>query len=149
MSNRYHKAIIAAIIMVRVRPLPGKGKGKSQSDEFQLQQIKMTQTQKEVLADYDERLWALCYPEKEDNTPSRTTIAMTFWDDNQWTRPLPINFIETRYDNKQNDSVFEVKTNCYLKHFESALNCVPNIFLYFHNTVSIIVTINSVVIIHI
>ena len=75
MPNRNHKAIIGAVIMVRA------GKGKAQSVEFQLQQIKMVEAQKEVLQDYDGRLWALCYPEKEDNTPNRTTIEMTFWDD--------------------------------------------------------------------
>ena len=76
MSNRYHKAIIGAVIMV-VRP----GKGKAQSVEFQLRQTKMVEAQKGVLQDYEGRLWALCHPEKEDNTPSRTTIGMTFWDD--------------------------------------------------------------------
>ena len=66
MSNRYHKAIIATIIMVRQGP-PGKGKGKSASAAFQLQQKRMMeQIQKDVLRDYDGRLWALCYPEKED-----------------------------------------------------------------------------------
>jgi hypothetical protein len=118
MSNKYHKAIIAAIIMVRQGP-QGKGKDKSSSVEFQLQQKKMTQVQKEVLADYDGRLWALCHPEKEDATPPRTTIALTFWDDKKWTRPLPINFIDTRFDYKEKDSVIEVTTFRYMMYFEN------------------------------
>jgi hypothetical protein len=119
MSKRYYKAIIAAIVMVCQGP-PGKGKGKFTSAAFQLQQKKMTQVQKEVLADYDGRLWALCYPEKEDEAPSRTTISLTFWDDKKWTRPLPIHFIDTRFDNKEKDSVIEVITFRYSMYFENA-----------------------------
>jgi hypothetical protein len=114
MSNRYHKAIIGAVIMVRA------GKGKAQSVEFQLQQIKMVEAQKGVLRDYEGRLWPLCHPEKEDNTPNRTTIGMTFWDDEHWTRTLPILFIATRYSNKKKDSVIEVKTFHYSMYFENA-----------------------------
>jgi hypothetical protein len=72
------------------------------------------------LQDHEGRLWALCHPEKEDNTPSRTTIGITFWDDEQWTRPLPIRFIATRYSNKKKDSVIEVKTFHYLMYFKNA-----------------------------
>ena len=74
-----------------------------------------------VLKDYDGRLWALCYPEKEEDiVPGRTNVALTFWVDNKWTRPLPFHFIDTRSDKKGIDSVIEVRTNRYFKHFESA-----------------------------
>ena len=72
MSNWSHKSIISEVIMVL-----RAGKGKASSVEFQLRQKKWLQAQKGVLQDYDGRLWALCYPEKEDNTASRCTIGMS------------------------------------------------------------------------
>jgi hypothetical protein len=84
-----------------------------------LEKKKITQVQKEVLADYDGRLWALCYPEKVDMVSGRTNMALTFCD-NKWTRPLAFHFIDTRFDNKENDSVIEVATIRYVIHFESA-----------------------------
>ena len=80
----------------------------------------MDRFENDVLKDYDIRLWALCYPEKEDLAPGNNNVAVTFWDDNKWTRPLPFHFSDTRFDKKGNDSVIEVRTNCYLIHFESA-----------------------------
>jgi hypothetical protein len=66
MSIRCHKPILAAIIVVCPGLPPGKGKGKSSSIEFQLQKRRMDQFQKEILKDYIERLWTMCYPEEED-----------------------------------------------------------------------------------
>ena len=40
----------------------------------------------------------------------------------------PYIFVDTRFDNKAKDSVIEVKTNCYLKHFESALKLCAKYF---------------------
>jgi hypothetical protein len=120
MSIRYHKAILVAIIMVR-QGTPGKEKGKSASVVFQLQkQRMMDQIGKEVLQDYDGRLWSLCYPEKEEIVAGHNNVAVTFWVDNKWTRPLQFHFIDTRFDKKGNDSVIEVRTIRYLIHFESA-----------------------------
>ena len=119
MSIRHHKAIIATITMVR-QGLPGKGKGKSARAAFQLQQERMKeQIENVVLRDYDGRLWALCYPEKEDATPPQTTIALTFWDDKNG-QDLSRSTSLTPDDNKQKDSVIEVTTFRYSMYFENA-----------------------------
>jgi hypothetical protein len=73
-----------------------------------------------VLKNYEGRLWALCYPEREDNTPTRVTIGMTFWDDEKWTRPLPMRFVASRYSKTKKDSVIEVKTFHYSMYFKNA-----------------------------
>jgi len=115
MSNRYHKAIISEVIMV-IRA----GKGKASSVEFQMRQIKMAAAQKEVLKDYDGRLWALCYPEMADNTPTRVTIGLSFWDGEKWTRPLPMRFVASRYNKSKKDTVIEVKPFHYSMYFKNA-----------------------------
>ena len=96
------------------------GKGKAASVEFQLRQKKMTEVQKEVLADYEGRLWALCYPEKADNTASRCTLGMAFWDDEKWTKAYPFSFIATRYSRSKKDSVIEVNIFHYSMFFKNA-----------------------------
>ena len=58
MSNRYHKAIISEVIMVL-----RAGKGKASSVEFALRQVRMASGTEGSLANYEGRLWALCYPE--------------------------------------------------------------------------------------
>jgi len=63
------------------------GKGKASSAEFALRQVNMARAQKKVLQNYEGRLWALCYPEIADNTPTRVTIGLSFWDDEKWTTP--------------------------------------------------------------
>ena len=115
MSNRYHKAIISEVIMV-IRA----GKGKASSVEFQMRQIKMAAAQKEVLKDYNGRLWALCYPEKEDHTAIRCTLGLSFWDDEKWTRPLPMRFVASRYSKSKKDTVIEVKPFDYSMNFKNA-----------------------------
>jgi len=96
------------------------GKGKAGSIEFQLRQKKMTEVQKEVLADYDGRLWALCYPEKADNTASRCTLGMAFMGDAKWTKVYPFSFIATRYSRSKKDSVIEVNIFHYSMFFKNA-----------------------------
>ena len=115
MSNRYHKAIISEVIMVL-----RAGKGKASSVEFQMRQVRMAAAQKGVLQDYDGRLWALCYPEMEDNTPTRVTIGLSFWDDEKWTRPLPMRFVASRYSKSKKDTVIEVKPFHYSMYFKNA-----------------------------
>jgi hypothetical protein len=114
MSNRYHKAIIGEVIMVKA------GKGKAFSVEFALRQVRMAAAQKGVLQNYEGRLWALCHPEKEDNTPPQVTLGMIFWDDEKWTRPHPMRFVASRYSNRKKDSVIEVKTCYYSMYFKNA-----------------------------
>ena len=96
------------------------GKGKAASVEFQLRQKKMTQVQKEVLADYDGRLWALCYPEKADNTASRCTLGIAFMSDAKWTKVYPFSFTATRYSRSKKDSVIEVIIFNYSMFFKNA-----------------------------
>ena len=96
------------------------GKGKAGSIEFQLRQKKMTEVQKEVLADYDGRLWALCYPEKADNTASRCTLGMAFMGDAKWTKVYPFSFTSTRYSKSKKDSVIEVIIFHYSMFFKNA-----------------------------
>ena len=85
------------------------GKGKASSFEFQLRAAKMARIQEGPLTNYEGRLWALCYPEKEDNTASRCTLGMAFWDDEKWTKAFPFSIIATRYSGTKKDSVIEVK----------------------------------------
>jgi hypothetical protein len=129
MSYRYHKAILPASIMVRVGPQGGKGKGKSSSVVFQMeQQQRKEEMETDVLRNYDGHLWSVCYPEKEDIVKGQNNRALTFWAEEHWTRPYPYTFIETCFDYKDRDSVIEVKTNCYLKYFESALKLCAKYF---------------------
>ena len=95
----------------------GKGKGKGSSAEFQLRAATMARVQEGALSNYVGRLWALCYPVNEDNTASRCTIGMAFWDDEKWTRALPFRFVATRYSKTKKDSVIEVKTFHYSMYF--------------------------------
>ena len=115
MSNRYHKAIISEVIMVL-----RAGKGKASSVEFKMRQVRMAAAQKGVLQDYFGRLWALCYPEIEDNTAIRVTIGLSFWDDEKWTTPLPMRFVTSRYSKSKNDTVIEVKPFHYSMYFKNA-----------------------------
>ena len=98
----------------------GKGKGKGSSVEFQMRAANMARVQKGALMNYEGRLWALCYPEKEDNTASRCTLGMAFWDDEKWTKALPFSFIATRYSRTKNDSVIEVKIFHHSMFFKNA-----------------------------
>ena len=115
MSNRYHKAIISEVIMVL-----RAGKGKASSVEFKMRQVRMAAAQKGVLQDYVGRLWALCYPEIDDNTAIRVTIGLSFWDDEKWTTPLPMRFVGSRYSKSKNDTVIEVKPFHYSMYFKNA-----------------------------
>ena len=96
------------------------GKGKASSVEFKMRQVRMAAAQKGVLQDYDGRLWALCYPEIEDNTAIRVTIGLSFWDDEKWTTPLPMRFVASRYSKSKKDRVIEVKTFHYSMYFKNA-----------------------------
>ena len=96
------------------------GKGKAASLEFQLRSAKMARIQEGPLANYEGRLWALCYPEMADNTPTRVTIGLSFWDGEKWTRPLPMRFVASRYSKSKKDSVIEVKTFHYSMYFKNA-----------------------------
>ena len=115
MSNRYHKAIISEVIMVL-----RAGKGKASSVEFKMRQVRMAAAQKGVLQDYVGRLWALCYPEIDDNTAIRVTIGLSFWDDEKWTTPLPMRFVASRYSKSKKDSVIEVKPFHCSMYFKNA-----------------------------
>ena len=96
------------------------GKGKASSVEFQLRAAKMARIQEGPLTNYEGRLWALCYPEMEDNTASRCTLGMAFWDDEKWTKAHPFSFIATRYSRTKKDSVIEVKIFHYSMFFKNA-----------------------------
>ena len=84
------------------------GKGKAASVEFQLRSAKMARIQEGPLANYEGRLWALCYPEKADNTASRCPLGIAFMGDAKWTKVYPFTFIAARYSRSRKDSVLEV-----------------------------------------
>ena len=115
MSNRYHKAIISEVIMVL-----RAGKGKASSVEFALRQVKMARAQKGVLQNYEGRLWALCYPEREDNTPIRVTIGMTFWYLATVSKKIVYSIVASRYNKSKKDTVIEVKPFHYSMYFKNA-----------------------------
>ena len=107
MSHLYHKEIISEVIMVL-----RAGKGKASSVEFKMRQVRMAAAQKGV-----GRLWALCYPEIDDNTAIRVTIGLSFWDDEKWTTPLPMRFVGSRYSKSKKDTVIDVKPFHYSMYF--------------------------------
>jgi hypothetical protein len=76
--------------------------------------------QLEILENYNGGQWTFCSPVKEDIVPGKPNVGVSFWDDNKWTRLFPFKFIDTRFDTPGNDSVIDVRTIRYLKHFESA-----------------------------
>ena len=96
------------------------GKGKAASVEFQLRSAKMARIQEGLLANYEGRLWALCYPEKADNTASRCTLGIAFMGDAKWTNVYPFSFTSTRYSKSKKDSVIEVIIFHYSMFFKNA-----------------------------